>query len=320
MSELPDFEIIIPVYNGGEVFKSCLNAIAGQSVTARRIIVVDSASTDGSAEVAQRAGCLVQAIPKETFDHGGTRSLALGMVESPISVFITQDALLEGPDSLANLLRSFERPGLAAVYGRQLPHDDADPLAVFARSKTYSDQSYYCRKDDSVPVGFAKCFMSNSFAAYDTHALREIGGFPEKLILGEDSFATAKLLIAGYEVGYNANAMVKHSHNYTPRQEFQRYFDTGVFHDAQYWIIDAFGSPLSRGKDFAISQIKWLASNGHAGLIHKSILSSLAKLIGYKLGRKHQKIGSIMSKRLAMHKSYFSSTPVKMASDEGSQR
>ncbi|BCH79609.1 hypothetical protein SEL3844_17250 [Salmonella enterica subsp. enterica serovar 4,[5],12:i:-] len=51
----------------------------------------------------------------------------------------------------------------------------------------------------------------------------------------------AKMIQAGYKVAYCAEAVVRHSHNYTPREEFQRYFDTGVFHACSPWIQRDFG-------------------------------------------------------------------------------
>ncbi|VCW13919.1 hypothetical protein BANRA_01245 [Escherichia coli] len=42
-------------------------------------------------------------------------------------------------------------------------------------------------------------------------------------------YYTAKAILAGYKVAYVADAVVKHSHNYSPIDEFKRYFDIGVF-------------------------------------------------------------------------------------------
>jgi len=44
--------------------------------------------------------------------------------------------------------------------------------------------------------------------------LEEIGWFREKLIMGEDTFAGARMLLAGYKIAYVADAQVYHSHNY----------------------------------------------------------------------------------------------------------
>lgn len=49
-------------------------------------------------------------------------------------------------------------------------------------------------------------------------------------------FYAAKAILAGYQVAYAADAVVRHSHNYKPLEEFKRYFDIGVFHAQEKWI------------------------------------------------------------------------------------
>ncbi|MDG0208789.1 site-specific integrase, partial [Salmonella enterica subsp. enterica] len=42
---------------------------------------------------------------------------------------------------------------------------------------------------------------------------------PEHTILAEDMFMAARMIQAGYKIAYCAEASVRHSHNYTPKQE-----------------------------------------------------------------------------------------------------
>jgi rhamnosyltransferase len=70
-----------------------------------------------------------------------------------------------------------------------------------------------------------------------------VAGFPEKLILGEDMVVAARMLQAGWSVAYVSDAQVYHSHGYTIAQEFKRYFDIGVMHQDQAWILQEFGKP-----------------------------------------------------------------------------
>jgi len=65
--------------------------------------------------------------------------------------------------------------------------------------------------------------------------------------MGEDMWVAAKMLMAGFKVAYAAEALVYHSHNYRFQEEFQRYFDTGVFHVQAPWLIETFGSVKSEG-------------------------------------------------------------------------
>lgn len=116
-----------------------------------RKIVVDSSSTDGSADLARAAGFEVVTIAKAAFDHGGTRNFALNMVTEDFVVFLTQDAILATTDAVARLLQVFDDTSVAGAYGRQLPHLNADPLAKFTRARNYGKASYVTARGDAMP-------------------------------------------------------------------------------------------------------------------------------------------------------------------------
>ncbi len=48
--------VVIPVYNGEKYLAEAIASVAGQSLPAAEIIVVDDGSSDGTGEIAYRAG------------------------------------------------------------------------------------------------------------------------------------------------------------------------------------------------------------------------------------------------------------------------
>ena len=298
--------LVIPTYNAGNQWQDWITAYQSQSLKADKVIVIDSSSSDNTVNLAEEAGFLVYSIPQSAFNHGGTRNQAikLGKGFSDIVVFMTQDAILASPDSLANLLAPFVDPEVAAVCGRQLPHHEATPLAVHARYFNYPSESRVRTMADISALGIKTAFMSNSFAAYRLSIFDKLGGFPDNTILAEDMYLTAKMILSGYKVAYCAEATVFHSHNYTLKQEFQRYFDTGVFQQEQQWIQQKFGRAASEGKRFVLSELKFLSIKSPL-LIPKAILSTLAKLIGFKLGYYYYMLPYKWCKALSMHKGYW---------------
>ncbi|MBU1932235.1 glycosyltransferase, partial [Patescibacteria group bacterium] len=53
--------IIIPTHNGGQVFSRCLEMIGQQDYSGHiQLIIVDSGSTDGTVELAERGGALIK--------------------------------------------------------------------------------------------------------------------------------------------------------------------------------------------------------------------------------------------------------------------
>ncbi|MEG9487895.1 glycosyltransferase family 2 protein [Mannheimia indoligenes] len=300
------FTIIIPTYNAGSLWKEWIFTYNTQNLKADKVIVVDSSSTDQTVPLAKQAGFFVHKIAKSDFNHGSTRNLAMQFIEpnTEIVVFMTQDALLAGKNALENLLKLFEDSQVAAVCGRQLPHKDANPLAAHARLFNYPNHSRVKSFADVNDLGIKTAFMSNSFAAYRRSVFEELGGFPSYTILAEDMWLTAKIILAGYKVVYCAEAEVHHSHNYTLKQEFQRYFDTGVFQSCEPWIQKTFGAVGGEGKRFVLSELAFLLRTAPFW-IPKSLLSTLCKYIGFKLGLYWRKLPLRLCKMCSMHKAYW---------------
>lgn len=298
--------LCVPTYNAGNKWQDWIAAYQSQLLKADKVIVIDSSSSDNTAKLAAESGFLVHSIPKSDFNHGGTRNQAVEFAKSfaDVVVFMTQDAILASPDSLANLLAPFVDPEVAAVCGRQLPHHEATPLAVHARYFNYPSDSRVRTMADISALGIKTAFMSNSFAAYRLSVFDKLGGFPDNTILAEDMYLTAKMILSGYKVAYCAEATVFHSHNYTLKQEFQRYFDTGVFQQEQKWIQQKFGRAASEGKRFVLSELKFLSIKS-PHLIPKAILSTCAKWLGFKLGHYYYRLPYKWCRAFSMHKGYW---------------
>ena len=299
------FSVVIPTYNGGSVWIKSASLIKSQSVKPEKIFVVDSASSDATLSVAEDLGFEVTHIPSYQFNHGGTRNIAAHeLADSDILIFLTQDAILNTSDTLTNIVAQFADPAVAAVCGRQLPHDDANPLATHARQFNYPSESCVKSEADIPKLGIKTAFMSNSFAAYRSKVFFELGGFPENTILAEDMYLAARMVQAGYKVAYCAEAAVRHSHNYTPWEEFRRYFDTGVFHACEPWIREKFGGAGGEGVRFIRSELFYLWKQAPLW-IPRALLTSACKLLGYKLGQKYRRLPWAWRHRFSMYKAYW---------------
>ncbi|BDU57295.1 rhamnosyltransferase [Limnohabitans sp. MORI2] len=281
--------------------------IIEQQMVELKVLIVDSDSTDGTNFSSLPDGWNCLRIAKCDFNHGNTRNWTLQLLHdtAEIVVFMTQDALLVSPDTLKTLLDAFSDPEVACAYGRQLPHDNATPLAAHARNFNYPNTSRKISMVDQPQLGLKTCFFSNSFAAYRLADLQAVGGFPSDVILGEDMSAAARLLMAGKRVAYIAEACVQHSHNYTLMQEFRRYFDTGIFHARSPWILKAFGEAGGEGLRFVSSELNFLWRHA-PGWIPNAMVRSIAKWLGYKLGRQDSHLPLKVKRWCSMHRGYWS--------------
>ena len=297
--------LAIPTYNGGEVWKESIHNIKKFAPVDLFVQVIDSGSKDGTAELATQAGFHVTSISSQDFNHGGTRNLAVDMApdECDVVIFITQDAIPE-EGSLQRLVAAFDDPKVACAYGRQLPHHNATPISRHARSFNYTAKSHVYTLADAPRAGLKTVFTSNSFAAYRISAFRELGGFPSNTILSEDMYFAARAVLAGYKVAYVAEAEARHSHNYSPIEEFKRYFDIGVFHGKESWIHEKFGGAGGEGKKFLISELRFLLKHG-VMFLPRACINNAMKIIGYKLGKSYKTLPIGVTRSLSMHKRYW---------------
>lgn len=297
--------ILIPTLNAGDDWAKLLESVDAQVVDFCEKIIVDSGSRDKTVQLARNHGFDVVIIHKSEFNHGATRQLLANLAkEADICVFLTQDAILASPDSIKNLVKTFNDPLVGMAYGRQLPHVDAKPLEIHARLFNYPATSHLIGLEDQARLGFKAFFCSDSFSAYRKSALERIGGFPLTCIMGEDAIVAAKMLKANYKKAYVAEATVHHSHSYTLAEEYRRYFDTRVFHEQNIWMLNEYGKPTGEGFKFIRSELSYVLKNSPASLL-RSVASAFAKWLGYNSGRIYKKLPNVIIKKLSMHSFYW---------------
>ncbi|MEA3208867.1 MAG: hypothetical protein QOE70_1924 [Chthoniobacter sp.] len=297
--------LIIPTYNAGGFWRKVLAGIAGQGLQPERKLVIDSNSRDETAALAREAGFDVLGIDQRDFDQGGTRQLgAERCADCEVLIYMTQDVLLTQPEAFARLVAGLEDPQVAMAYGRQLPRAGASPIEAHARVYNYPPQDHIRTIADAERMGFKAAFSSDAFAAYRRSALMEAGGFPKRIIFGEDSFVTAAFLLRGWKVAYCAAASAAHSHAYTVPQEFRRYFDIGVFHQKEAWIQEKFGSPNGEGMRFVRSEIAYLLGVSPL-LIPSAMVRTLSKWLGYQMGRRERVFPLPLKRLFSMHRGHW---------------
>ncbi len=306
LSAMSKARLIVPVLNGGDRWRRAAEAIQAALPDPASAVVIDSGSTDGSDHVATECGFELVRIDPHTFNHGGTRQRAVEQfcAGREIAVFLTQDAVLEGPQSIVTLMDAFSDPTVGAAYGRQVPHEGAGPFEAHVILFNYGARSETRSIEDAPRLGIKTAYLSNSFAAYRVSALAACGGFPSHLILGEDTCVAVNMLLAGLKIRYCANARVRHSHAYTVAQDARRYFDFGVLHAQLPALMRHFGVAEGEGLRFVTSELRYVAS--HAPLQLPLVpVRNAAKYVAYRLGRMYESLPRGLCRRLSMTRGYW---------------
>ncbi len=297
--------VIIPTCNAGDNWQNFVSALKKQNYEIQQIFIIDSGSVDNTVTLAEKNGFTIHKIEAADFDHAGTRKLALSLaMPSEVVLFLTQDAILEDENSISRLMECFNNPKIAAAYGRQLPHLNAGVIGEHARYYNYPEKSIIKSRSQLKTLGFKTIFISNSCAAYRRSVLQDVGSFPDRSIFGEDTYVAAKLILNDWDVAYCAEARVYHSHDYNFLTEFQRYFDIGVFHSEQNWLLSTFSKPEGEGIKFLRSELNYLWKKQPAMII-SALLRTGLKYVGYKLGKYHRFIPLVLKLHLSMNKKYW---------------
>jgi rhamnosyltransferase len=295
--------VVIPVKNGGQDLERCLAGIAAQTVDEEvEIVVVDSGSTDGSVDVARAAGALVEEIDPTEFGHGRTRNLGVRLARGDLVVFTSQDAVAADETWLAHLSTAARSdPEVAGAYGRQLPHADARPPERFFLDFLYGPEPRIQRVAEEEELTFESTLFSNVNAAVPRWALERFP-FRDDLTMSEDQEWSRRALRAGFSLVYEPRAAVRHSHAYTIRSAFRRFFDSGVSAEHAYVEGDESRAALRRaGARYAREELAWLWRTGRRRWIPYTAVYELGKFAGLQLGLRHERLPRRLRRRLSSY-------------------
>jgi rhamnosyltransferase len=299
--------VVIPVKDGGQDLRRCLSAIRVQRVDEPiEIVIVDSGSTDDSIAIARAHDALVQEIPAHEFSHGASRNTGAGLSSGETLVFISQDAYPVDERWLALLtapLRDGQR--VAGVYGRQLPHENATPPEEYFLDFLYGPGAR--RQSASAgELSMATTLFSNVNSAIPRDIWRR-EPFVEDIIMSEDQEWSRRMLLEGYALVYEPAAAVRHSHNYTLRAAFRRFFDSGASSSRAYMAGDRHSEQVLRRQavDYALGEVRWMWRTGRRRWLPYTGIYEATKMLGLVAGANHERIPLGLKRRLSAMPGYW---------------
>lgn len=205
----PLVDAVVIGRNEGARLQACLTSLAG---TVRHIVYVDSASTDGSPDIARNLGARVidldLSIPftAARARNAGWTSLAN---DPPDYVqFVDGDCVVEDGWIAAALNAFSDYPMAVAICGR--------------RAEKFTEASVYNRMADrewNTPVGRARACGGDVLMRYQ--ALAQVDGYRGDLIAGEEPELCVRLRRAGGEIWRIDAPMTRH--------------DAAMYRFSQWW-------------------------------------------------------------------------------------
>jgi rhamnosyltransferase len=236
--------VIVPTFNAGADFEKLLQGLSDQKTSfGYEVLVVDSGSTDGTAELARRYGASVHQIPRGEFEHGATRNLSVSLSSGEYVAFIVQDAVPLDERWLAAMVENLENDELVAgVYGRQIPRPESGPLTrvlvngwptagLERREQSVGDPVLY---RTASPAKQRSLAMFDNVSSCVRRSVWEEIPF-ERTGFGEDVRWGKSVIRAGYKIVYEPRSTVFHSH------ERGAFYDLRRHYVDQLVLIDLFG-------------------------------------------------------------------------------
>lgn len=260
-----DVSIVIPTKNGGQQFKAVIEAVFNQKTNyTYEVICIDSGSSDETLTIIKQYDIRLFQIAPSTFGHGKTRNYGASKSQGKYIVFITQDALPANETWLDSFISAMEAfPDAVGGFGRHLPYpncnifDARDINGLFAgfgdENKLFyiEDEKRY-KEEEGYRHLLAFYSDNNSCMRRDVWEK-----FPyDDVNFAEDQIWARRIIEAGYKKLYCPQAVVYHSHNYTLKTYFGRYFDEykGLWELHQFRIAYTVPSAIKRCMKHILSE------------------------------------------------------------------
>jgi threonine dehydrogenase-like Zn-dependent dehydrogenase/glycosyltransferase involved in cell wall biosynthesis len=276
---LVETSLVIRTLNESRHLEKLFTGIQRQNYKDWEIILVDSGSTDGTLEIAARHGARIYHIAQEEFTYGRSLNLGCEKAQGQYLVFASGHVWPVTNNWLGNLVKPFEQPSIAMVYGRQRGTDAN-------RISELRDLNSHFGRTSNIQIDEPKGNNANSAIRRDLW-LQE--PFDESLPGLEDVDWARRVERKGYRVYYAADAAVYHVHEETLRQVYRRYLRETIaskrmFPHNQFTLSDVLkGLPY-----FVARDILYAFRNGKQRKVFQIPGTRLAQFLGIHQGFRYQ--------------------------------
>ncbi len=257
--------IVIRTLNEAKHLDRLLTAIADQRVPGlgHEVIIVDSGSTDGTLEIAERHGCRILHIRREEFSFGRSLNLGCQAARGDILVITSGHCVPTDAHWLQRLCQPLLDNEAGYSFGRQLGGEDSH----FSEQRIFA--KYFPEQDCN---GQKEFFCNNANAALrysDWERLR----FSEELTGLEDMELAQRLVREGGRVVYVPDAAVYHYHQETWSQIRRRFEREAIA--LQRIMPQVHVGPFDLARYIATSVVKDWRSAKRAGALGRHAMDIL---------------------------------------------
>lgn len=276
-------DIICPLYNAENYIEKLHKSILKQkNVEINQCRYIVTKSSDRTEEILKELEIDYELIEKKEFSHSLTREKQAMKSTADILVFITQDIIIQDKLWLYNLVSTIEKNECEACYSKQICTNNT--IEKYTREKNYPENSFVVSKNDIDKLGLRTFFFSDASSAIKRDVFIKLNGYDgKKLPINEDMYIAYKLILNGYKIKYCAESKVIHSHKFTLKQIYDRYYDTGKFFKENNYL-DKYKTTKTGG-NLALYILKRGVQDKNISALFQFIPNMLARFIGMEMGK-----------------------------------
>lgn len=276
-------DIICPLYNAERyIMELHENILKQKNVNINKINYILTKSNDNTEKILKELKCDYELTEKKEFSHSLTREKVANNSKADILVFITQDIIIQRDDWLENLTRGIESGECEASYSRQICSNNT--IEKYTREKNYPENSFIVTKNDIKQKGLKTFFFSDASSAIKKDIFKKLNGYDGKNFpTNEDMYIAYKLITNGYRIKYCSDSIVDHSHIFTLKQLYKRYYDTGIFFKQNDYLNKY--KVNKAGGNLALYILKRAVQDKNWKVLIRFIPDMSARFIGMKIGK-----------------------------------
>ncbi len=223
-SDDPPVSVVIRAFNEAARLDQLLADIRAQRFSGGlEVVVVDNASTDGSADVAEKYGARLVTMLRGEFTYPKSMNLAMESASNDVVLLTVAHARLSNVYSLHAGARHFgKNVRVAGVFGKALPNEGSSPIERWATPLDNNlGLARAARRIKRAGMGT----LAGTGAMVSKTVWQELGRFDERYETGGEDTALAKsMLERGYDVVLEPALTVHHSHGLGLRDSVKEQF------------------------------------------------------------------------------------------------
>ena len=176
----PTVAVVIPTYNGARFIEDAIVSVLAQSLAPAELIIVDDASRDGTAEIAERltrdspVPARVSRLPRNTGGPAQPINAGVELARSEFIAVLDQDDVAEPSKLQEQATFLAENPGMAAVCSLGARYEDPDSLlqypdeiqALWSTGSEHRDEQCRVRGSEALRILLSKGMIARGFPGF----------------------------------------------------------------------------------------------------------------------------------------------------------